>query len=210
VIEIRSFRKVFDLERRVYRVDSLRLNPTGVPVRGVVYFIATLCGALVLGRLPLVGVAVDAVPWYLRDLLLPAIAAALLGVVRVEGRPFHTCALTLLRYTIQPGCYAGLRGASSLPKLWVPDDVVMFADGSEGRMRRLRYTGPGSVIVSVEHERGGWAARPSGRRRLRVGPAITLSESDGGRRLEKKIAFLLADGARLLVRPPLHRPRPGR
>ena len=36
-IEIRSYRAVFDLERRIYRVDRLRLNPGGVPVRGVVY-----------------------------------------------------------------------------------------------------------------------------------------------------------------------------
>jgi hypothetical protein len=33
-MEIRSFRRVFDLERRIYRVDRLRLNPGGIPVRG--------------------------------------------------------------------------------------------------------------------------------------------------------------------------------
>ncbi len=44
MIEIRSYRAVFDLERRIYRVDQLRLNPGGIPVRGVVYFLAILAG----------------------------------------------------------------------------------------------------------------------------------------------------------------------
>ncbi len=35
MMEIRSYRRVFDLERRIYQVDRLRLNPSGVPVRGV-------------------------------------------------------------------------------------------------------------------------------------------------------------------------------
>ena len=35
-IEVRSYRTVFDLERRLYRIDRLRLNPGGVPVRGIV------------------------------------------------------------------------------------------------------------------------------------------------------------------------------
>ena len=34
LMEVRSYRRVFDLERRIYRVDRLRLNPGGVPVRG--------------------------------------------------------------------------------------------------------------------------------------------------------------------------------
>ncbi len=42
MIEIRSYRRVFDLERRIYSVDQLRLNPGGVPVRGVLYFLALL------------------------------------------------------------------------------------------------------------------------------------------------------------------------
>ena len=29
----------------------------------------------------------------------------------------------------------------------------MLPDGSDGRMRRLRYTGPGAVLVTAAHER---------------------------------------------------------
>ena len=53
MIEIRSYRAVFDLERRIYRVDQLRLNPGGIPVRGVVYFLAILAATLLASSLPL-------------------------------------------------------------------------------------------------------------------------------------------------------------
>jgi hypothetical protein len=113
-IEIRSYRSVFDLERRIYRIDRLRLNPGGVPVRGAVYCIFLLLGVLLAGATPLVGVAVRALPWYLRELALPLGAAALLSVIRVEGRPFHLAARALLRYATGPRRLAGLhaRGAA--------------------------------------------------------------------------------------------------
>ena len=47
-MEIRSYRAVFDLERRIYRVDRMRLNPAGVPVRGIVYFLALLAAIVVV------------------------------------------------------------------------------------------------------------------------------------------------------------------
>ena len=62
VMEIRSYRRVFDLERRIYRIDRMRLNPGGVPVRGIVYFLVLLCGALMAARLPLIGVAAERRP----------------------------------------------------------------------------------------------------------------------------------------------------
>ena len=46
MIEIRSFRRVFDLERRVYSVDRFRLNPAGVPVRGILYLLVALLTAI--------------------------------------------------------------------------------------------------------------------------------------------------------------------
>ncbi len=63
-MEIRSYRAVFDLERRIYRVDRLRLNPGGVPVRGVVYFLALLATVLVVGRMPGLKTVMGALPWY--------------------------------------------------------------------------------------------------------------------------------------------------
>jgi hypothetical protein len=160
-IEIRSYRAVFDLERRIYRVDRLRLNPGGVPVRGIVYCLAILAGLALAATLPLLGTAVRALPWYARDLLLPAGLAALLTMIRVEGRPFHLAAAALLRHLLGPHQLAGLlpagglRGASwgggrgAAPgEVWRPEELLLLPDGSEQRPRRLRYGGPGAVRMT--------------------------------------------------------------
>jgi hypothetical protein len=153
VIEIRSYRAVFDLERRIYRVDQLRLNPGGIPVRGVVYFIAILLAMLIAGGLPLVGAAIGALPWYLRDLALPVASATVLSVIRIEGRPFHLAAYALLRYRVGSRRLAGVRPCGATDARWRPEEILLLPDGSDGGMRRLRYTGPGAVLVTVAHER---------------------------------------------------------
>ncbi len=153
MIEIRSYRAVFDLERRIYRVDQLRLNPGGVPVRGVVYFLAILAATLLASRLPLLGTAVGALPWYLRDLALPVASATLLSVIRIEGRPFHLAAQALLRYRAGPRSFAGVRPCDAPGARWRPEEILLLPDGSDGEMRRLRYTGPGAVLVTAAHER---------------------------------------------------------
>jgi hypothetical protein len=157
-IEIRSYRAVFDLERRIYRVDQLRLNPGGIPVRGVVYFLAILLVTLLAGSLPLAGAAIGALPWYLRDLALPIASATVLSVIRIEGRPFHLSAYALLRYRVasrrpigdRP---AGVRLRGATDARWRPEEILMLPDGSDGGMRRLRYTGPGAVLITTAHER---------------------------------------------------------
>jgi hypothetical protein len=153
VIEIRSYRAVFDLERRIYRVDQLRLNPGGIPVRGVVYFIVILLATLIAGGLPLVGAAIGALPWYLRDLALPIASATVLSVIRIEGRPFHLAAYALLRYRAGSRQLAGVRPCGATDARWRPEEILMLPDGSDGGMRRLRYTGPGAVLITTAHER---------------------------------------------------------
>ncbi len=153
MIEIRSYRAVFDLERRIYRVDQLRLNPGGIPVRGVVYFLAILAATLLASSLPLLGAAVGALPWYLRDLALPIASATVLSVIRIEGRPFHLAAYALLRYRAGPRSFAGVRPCAAPGARWRPEEILLLPDGSDGEMRRLRYTGPGAVLVTTAHER---------------------------------------------------------
>ncbi|HWX45610.1 MAG TPA: hypothetical protein VNY52_09850 [Solirubrobacteraceae bacterium] len=149
-MEIRSYRAVFDLERRIYRIDRLRLNPGGIPLRGVVYCLAILAALALAGALPLLGSAVRALPWYLRDLALPAGSAAVLTMIRVEGRPFHLAAAALLRHTLGPRHLAGLRFARV--RGWRPDDLLVLPDGSDPHLRRLRYIGPGAVRVTASRQ----------------------------------------------------------
>jgi hypothetical protein len=215
-MEIRSYRAVFDLERRIYRVDRLRLNPGGIPLRGVVYCFALLAGFALLGALPLVGAAVRALPWYLRDLVLPAGGAALLTVIRVEGRPFHLAATALLRHALDPrafagswvlggpSAFAGPRSPGRLQRVWHPESLLLLPDGSDARFRRLRFTGPGAVLVRVAHTRSGrrpgLVGRLGGGLSLRGRPHLTLRESPGHQRSADGQVIALERGTRLEVR----------
>ena len=200
VIEIRSYRAVFDLERRIYRVDRLRLNPGGIPVRGVVYFLAILLATLIAGGLPLVGDAVGLLPWYLRDLALPVASATVLSVIRIEGRPFHQAAYALARYRVGPRRLAGARPcrAPAAPgECWHPREILLLPDGSDARLRRLRYTGPGAVLVTAAHERIDQGRGPWRPRRSR---SLTVRELPGGMAPGSGQVIALAPGARLDVR----------
>jgi len=199
-MEIRSYRSVFDLERRIYRVDRLRLNPSGIPVRGVVYFIAILSVTLLAGRLPLLGVAVGALPWYLRDLGLPIASAAVLTVIRVEGRPFHLAAQALIRYATGPRYLAGTRPCTAPGQRWYPDEILMLPDGSDSRLRQLRYTGPGAVLVTTAHERVERRTGLQARWPIFDRSQLILRERSGAPAPARGQVIVLARGARLRVR----------
>lgn len=208
MIEIRSYRRVFDLERRLYRVDRLRLNPGGISVLGIAYFLVALSVLIALSALPVIGGLTTVLPWYLRYVAIPAGLAALLGVIRVEGRPFHLAALALVRFGLQARRVAGARDYSSADERWQPDDVVFLPDGSDSRMRKLRYRGPGAAVIAVEHDLGA----PAGRRLLATRIAggrdgVTVRERPGGGRLGRRKAIVLAAGAHLQVRPAARRRR---
>jgi hypothetical protein len=201
VTEIRSYRRVFDLERRVYSVDRLRLNPSGVPVRGVVYFVAVVAGALACSSLPLLGGGLGLVPWYLRDLVLPALAATFMALIRVEGRTFHHAAYALVRFACaRRRLLGGWRGCGR--RRWHPHDVLALPDGSERGFRELRYTGPGAVLLGAPHERNDPVRR---RRRGRWVPAaarttLIVRPAPQERASSTPEVILLEPGATLRVR----------
>jgi hypothetical protein len=200
VTEIRSYRRVFDLERRVYSVDRLRLNPAGVPVRGVVYFAAVVAAALVCSSLPLLGGALGLVPWYLRDLLLPALSATFMALIRVEGRTFHHAAYALMRFTCaRRRLLGGWRGCG--PRRWHPPDVLALPDGSGRSFRELRYTGPGAVLLGAPHERRHPARRLRYRRWLPGAAPTTLTVRPAGQECASSTpeVILLAPGTRMRV-----------
>jgi hypothetical protein len=151
-IEVRSYRSVFDLERRVYRVDTVRLNPSGVPVRGIVYAVVL---ALVVGALtavPVVGLPLREFPWPVRHVLLPTALAAALSALRIDGRPCHVALRSLAGLMIGPRRVSCWRRAPALPQVWRPPDVLLIPDGSDSRLRRSRFRGPGAVVLAVGHQ----------------------------------------------------------
>ena len=204
MIEIRSYRRVFELERRIYRVDRLRLNPAGIPVRGIVYFLALLATSLVVSALPLLASAVAIAPWYLRSVALPALGAALLALIRLEGRPFHLAALALLRYRVAPRQLTGCWQRSTAGTLWLPASLPLLPDGSDARIRRLRFSGPGAALVARGHEltqgesRGGRMRVP----RRRAPGTLALRELPDARPLAEGQVIVLERGTCLLTEPP--------
>lgn len=200
MIEVRSYRRVFDLERRVYSVDGVRLNPTGIPLRGIVYFLLLVWAAVTLSALAGVGQLISRVPWYIRDLALPGLSAMTLAAIRIEGRVFHLALLAAMRLLVGPRRLIGLDRRSPVGQRWLPASMLMLPDGSEARPRRLLYRGPGAVLVRFEHRRSGALERggvglASGAARIRVeATAARVQDGDGE-------VILLGAGARLLVLP---------
>lgn len=201
-VDIRSYRRVFDLERRIYRIDRLRLNPGGIPVRGVVYFLAVLVVVQVLGVLPLSGLVIHMFPWYMRYVGLPGALAALLTLIRVEGRSFHVAALALLRFLGGPRHLQGLRPCAPLGARWHPQELLFLPDGSDAQLRRLRFTGPGAALVTVPHERAVLGPAP-----LRSVPRVALRALPAGRSLAKGQVIELRRGVCMHVHgsPPTQR-----
>jgi hypothetical protein len=202
VIEIRSYRRVFDLERRIYSVDQVRLNPGGIPVRGVAYFLAILLVGLAVTDLPLLGVLARRLPWYLRDIALPGAGATLLSAIRLEGRTFHQAAHALVRYRVGPRRLAGVRRCAAVGAVWRPQEILLLPDGSDSRLRRLRFTGPGAVLISIEHERRGRASEQGASATAHPGrrAALTIAQPAGARTLDSGQVISLGPGTRLHVR----------
>lgn len=197
-IEIHSYRTVFQLDRRIYRVDRLRLNPGGVPLRALLYCAALCASSVVMARLPLIGMLLGIVPWSVRDLLAPIVLAWLLTMIRVDGRPSHLAARTLLRYAFASHQLTALDRRSRIGQAWRPTSIVVLPDGSDGRLRRLRCQGPGKVRVAPAHE---WTERELGPlARLLRRPELTLMELTHHRAPAQAVPIVLAQGASLRVR----------
>jgi hypothetical protein len=198
---IRSYRRVFDLERRIYRIDRVRLNPGGVPVRGIGYFVALLLAALVVGRLPPIGLVARMLPWYARDLALPGVLSAALTVIRIDGRPFHSAARAVLACSLGPrrlvGVTAVRRAACGPSAIWRPKPLLMIPDGSDHRMRRLAYRGPGALLVAVAHER---RVRRGPLASLGLGPQLVLRQLVGVGRPQHGEVVVIGRTTRLSVR----------
>jgi hypothetical protein len=194
-MEIRSYRRVFDLERRIYRVDRVRLNPGGIPVRGVVYFLAILAASLGSAHLPVLAIVARATPWYVRDL-------ALLTIIRVEGRPFHLAARAIVRFRADPRGGTALRhrrpsGGGGSARSWRPERILMLPDGSDARMRRLRFTGPGALLVRAAHER---EVSTGALARLGLRAHVTVRRKPGESDPPRGEVILLRRAVRLKVR----------
>jgi hypothetical protein len=188
--EVRSFREVFALERRIYRIDRLRLNPTGVPVRGVAYAAALLVIVQLADGMPVLGRLLALAPWPLRDLVAPLAFAAALTVLRIDGRPAHDALVSVVRFALGPRHLSRFERCQPVGAIWRPGPLVVIPDGSEGRLRSLAYRGPGNVLIDAPHRR-----RLSSRLRRDELRIEATKDSDN-----KRAGVRIGPGGRLRVR----------
>ena len=146
-ILIRSFRVVFELERRIHRVDRFRVPlPYGLPLRSIGYAAVALLLVLVLRQLPGVGSLVDALPAPARFVLVPIALAYALTQLRIDGRPAHAAGMALLRFALAPRRVAGCRARRTELTCRL-GDVALAPDESAARYRRSRIEGPATVLL---------------------------------------------------------------
>jgi hypothetical protein len=198
-MEIRSYRRVFDLERRIYRIDQVRLNPGGVPVRGIVYALVAIAATVICSRLPVIGMLLEPVPWFLRDLVVPAAVGSLLAVLRIDGRSFDRSLHALSRCALGPRRVSVRAcGARDVASRWHPPALLMLPNGSEHRLRRLRFDGPGAAHVITRHRCEAQRARLP--KRLRSGARVALVAPTRVEEGARGSVIILDRGARLRVR----------
>jgi hypothetical protein len=178
-LQIRSFRVVFDLERRLHKVDRWRIPlPYGVPVRGLVYGIAALAAVMTLTRLPLAGALVGLLPPSVRYAVLPCGVAVALTRLRIDGRPAHRALCALARHLAGPGRLVAFRPAPA-DAVVVLGDVTLAADERASRYRPAEIRGP--VVLRLRYPVRGRQRRstlvlePAGESPLRRGKRLDVA-----------------------------------
>jgi hypothetical protein len=187
---IRSFRVVFDLERRIHKVDRWRLPvPHGVPLRGIAYGALALAAILVLRQLPLAGAVLDVLPPPIRYLIAPAALAYALTRLRIDGRPAHVALWAWARFRASPRHLACLRPAPADGTVVRLDGATLVPDERSARLRRGVVKGPGEVLLR-------YPAR--GRMTKRRRPSLRVEQLPGPPLFEAK-RVRLKPGQRLVV-----------
>jgi hypothetical protein len=147
-LTVRSYRVVFELERRIHRIDRWRLPlPYGLPLRSLGYAFAALLAVILLSGLPLLGDLLGVLAPPLRLVVLPAGVAYALTRLRVDGRAPHRALAAWVRFVAAPRQLAGFRRAPPVGSAVSLGVVALVPDGREARYRRAVLHGPVSVVL---------------------------------------------------------------
>ena len=135
-LQIRSFRVVFSLERRLFKVDRFRLPfAYGVPLRAIAYAAAALATVAVAAQLPLLGTLLALVPPPVRFVAVPFAVAAVVTRVRVDGLPAHRAAGLWLAHRATPRTLVGGRLDRTPVVSRVSDPLIFAPDAAGPRLR---------------------------------------------------------------------------
>jgi hypothetical protein len=145
---IRSFRVVFDLERRIHKVDRWRLPvPHGVPLRGLAYCAFALVAVVLIGRSPLAGAVLGALPAPVRYVIAPGAVAYALTQVHVDGRSAHAAILAWSRYRLSARNLASFRSVPPPASVLRFGEAAFVPDERFAHLRRAIVQGPATVLL---------------------------------------------------------------
>jgi hypothetical protein len=194
-VPVRAYgRRVFRVERRLYRIERWRIPvPGGIPLRAAAYTVATFLLVLIASRLPglgvLIGLAHPAYPY----VLVPLAVGVLGSQVAPDGRATHRFARDWLAFQLRPRRHsAGRTVALEGEPLPAAAALPLRADHRTPELRPGVVRGPATVafrepIALSGGRRGRWRVRPPG-------------EKGPGRRETVVERVVLEPGERLEVR----------
>jgi hypothetical protein len=170
-LPIHSFRVVFELERRIHKVDRWRIPvPYGVPLRGLAYWAIAMVATIAATRFPVLGGAVRLMPPPIRLVIAPVGIAYLLTRVEVDGRPAHLSLAAWLRLRLAAphvAAFRDIRAAGSVVRF---ADVALMPDERSCRYRGAVIEGPATVLLRFP---------PHGQVRGRRRPALHVRQLPG-------------------------------
>lgn len=146
--QVRSFRVVFELERRIHRIDRWRIPvPHGIPLHGLAYAACALLLVVLLSGVPLVGDSLALLAPPLRLVILPVGVAYVLTRWRMDGRLAHATALAWLRQATDPSRLSGFRSAAALGRVVSLGELALVPDERCARYRRAAVVGPARLVL---------------------------------------------------------------
>ncbi len=153
-IQLRGYRRVFRIERRLFRFDRWRIPyPHGVPLRGIGYFLVLELGVFAASRLPLLGVLIGVWTPAIPFLALPLLGAFLLMQGRIDGRPPHHVLASLLRWSLRSRWLAGLSPCPAEGEEVLPlEEIAVAYDGRESFLVKGRIRGPARITFRYPGE----------------------------------------------------------
>jgi hypothetical protein len=150
-VVIRSYRRVFQVDRRIYRVDRWALPvPGGVPLRAVGYFAAAVLVVVILGELPATAELMSVLAPPLRYVVLPLAIAVLGTQAAPDGRTAHRFAWDWLRFRLRSRrrCTGRVVRLEGEPVRWDGELTVQW-DIDSPVLQHSRVRGPARVTFNV-------------------------------------------------------------
>jgi len=189
-ITIRSYRRIFHVDRRLYRIQDWTIPvPGGVPLLAVAYFAATLVAVLIAGGLPGLEQLLGLLSPPLRYVVLPLAVAVLGTQIAPDGRRAHRFAADWLALHVRRRRRSAGRpiALEDEPHEWQAI-LPVGRDAHGPQLMPGRVTGPATVLFADDVEvtqprraRGAVRARPAGRgtgrgQRTRLDDVVDLSD----------------------------------